>query len=153
MEPCWWQLVCVCPDWRTVTPNTKTSSFVSADLEVGALTQDVVADVQVALRGRLGSFTAGRTLCGGHAQLTGLGERLQVVVRHGPEVKVGLVPEQPATHNKNKASAEPRLDGALSGEVGNMAASSSGSLSSPPPPLHVPLPCLSFPWLLRCASF
>ena len=67
------------------------------DLEVRALTQDVIADVQVVLRRRwLGSFTLGVPLCGGQ---TGLSERLDVVGRHSPEVKIRLVPEQPAVYH------------------------------------------------------
>lgn len=69
----------------------------STDLEVGALTQDVVADVQVVVScRRLGGFTLGLPLRRGRAQLAGLGERLKVVGRHRPEVEVGLVAEQPA---------------------------------------------------------
>lgn len=71
------------------------------DLEVGSFTQDVLADVQVVLRRRL-TFTT--PLCGRHAELPGLGKRLQVVGRHGPEREVRLVPEQPRV-NHNDASA------------------------------------------------
>lgn len=72
------------------------------DLEVGALTQDVMADVQVVLSRRLRSFfLLGLTLCSGHTQLTSLGEHLEVVGRHSPEVEIRLIPEQPVVnHNK-----------------------------------------------------
>lgn len=46
----------------------------STDLEVGALTQDIVADIQVVLGRRLSSFTLGLSVRRGHAKLTGLGE-------------------------------------------------------------------------------
>lgn len=75
------------------------SSF--TDLEVRALAQDVIADVQVVLRWRLGAFTLGLTLCSRHAQLTSLGERLQVVGRNCPEVKIRLISEQPEVYHNN----------------------------------------------------
>lgn len=68
----------------------------STDLEVGALTQNVIADVQVVVScWRLTGFTLGLSLRRRRTQLTGLGERLEVVGRHRPEVKVGFVAKQP----------------------------------------------------------
>lgn len=55
-----------------------------------------MADVQVVLSRRLGPFSLGLSLCSRHTQLTSLGKRLEVVGRHGPEVKIRLIPEQPA---------------------------------------------------------
>lgn len=68
----------------------------STDLEVGALTQDVVADVQVVVScWWLTGFTLALSLRRRRTQLTGLGERLKVVGRHRPEVKIGFVAKQP----------------------------------------------------------
>lgn len=49
-----------------LTRTEKATSSCFTDLEVRALAQDVVADVQVVLQWRLGSFTLGLTLCSGH---------------------------------------------------------------------------------------
>ena len=75
-----------------------------------------MADVQVVLSQRLRSFfLLSLTLRRGHAQLTSLGERLEVVGRHGPEVKIRLIPEQPAVNQHRNISACPRVDDILSG--------------------------------------
>ena len=58
------------------------------DLEVRALTQDVMADVQVVLRWWLGCVTLCLSLCTRYTQLTSLGKCLEVVGRHCPEVKI-----------------------------------------------------------------
>jgi len=71
-----------------------SSSSVVPHLEVGALTQDVMADVQVAVGRGPGSFSRG--LLRGPARQASLGKRLQVVRRHGPEVQIRLVSKQPA---------------------------------------------------------
>lgn len=69
-------------------------------LEVGALTQDIMADVQMVVNWWLGCFTLDLPVCCRHPQLTGLGERLKVVGRHRPEMKVWVVSKQPAVdHN------------------------------------------------------
>lgn len=59
-----------------------------------------MADVQMVLRWGLGCFTVDLPVCGSHTQLTRLGERLKVVGRHRPEMKVWLISKQPAVdHN------------------------------------------------------
>lgn len=77
------------------------------DLEVRALTQDIMADVQMVLSWWLGCFTLDLPVCCRHTQLTGLGERLKVVGRHRPELKVWVVSKQPAVdHNICLAGSE-----------------------------------------------
>ena len=100
-------------DLDTLKPSTRTrprwypGSPPRHYLEVAALTQGVVADVQVAVAGRLAAVLL-LTLSGGHAQQTGLGKRLQVVGRHAPELKVRLVPEEPVDGGQPQAGLKHR---------------------------------------------
>ena len=102
---------------HTINTNTHVlhlpGSSARRYLEVAALTQGVVADVQVAVAARLAHVML-QSLGRGHAQQAGLGERLQVVGRHAPELEVRLVPEEPEDGGrpprvKNTEPAPPRF--------------------------------------------
>lgn len=113
----------------------------STHLEVGAFTQDVVADVQVVVScWRLTGFTLGLSLRRRRTQLTGLGERLEVVGRHRPEVEVGLVAKQPASWEQRAGQPGPLLarHGCCSASAGWLVTSSGASFSphSTLSPLH-----------------
>lgn len=75
----------------------------ATDLEVGTLAQDVLANVQVVL-GRRRTLLA--SVGGGHAELPGLSEGLQVMGRHRPEGEVGLVSEQPAGQTRPRSGMD-----------------------------------------------
>ena len=68
-----------------------------------------MADVQVALGGALWSLCLGLAVIGGHTQLPRLGEGLQVMGRHGPELEVRLVTEQPETEHVPQLSGSVRM--------------------------------------------
>lgn len=131
--------------FNKIHADTFSSSLYFTDLEVRALAQNVMADVQMVLRWLLGSFILGLTLCCGHPKLTSLGERLEVVRRHCPEVKVRLIPKQPAVCN-NIASAWINMLGSHSSLLTNDHSSriSQPTPRCPPSPLHIPLPFLPF---------
>lgn len=64
-------------------------------LEVGALTQRVVTDVQVTGWSPLAGVLLCRPFRDGHTELPGLRERLQVMCGYRPELQVRLVSEEP----------------------------------------------------------
>lgn len=61
---------------------------VKTDLEVRALTQNIMADIQMVVRQRLGFFTLDLSFYGCHTWLMGVGEQLKVVGCNRPEMKV-----------------------------------------------------------------
>lgn len=81
-------------------------------LEEGALAQRVVADVQVAggAGGRRRALGRGLAFGVGHAKLARLGEHLEVVGRHRPELEVRLVAEEPADAKERAVSVTRRDD-------------------------------------------
>lgn len=66
-------------------------------LKEGAFTQNIVADVQMALSGTLGALWLCLPIRSGHTQLPCLGKRLDVMRRHIPKLQVWLITKQPET--------------------------------------------------------